>query len=235
MRKKRWVFALLTLAVMNAWGQKILLQPDSEGVYQNWSGIKVARLVKASPVTLREDPRLNGLKHVCSLIVVVGLDGIPKSIEVAGKTKTALDDAAIAAVRQSQFEAGTLNGAPVATRILVWVPFAFGTGLPVYPESGSGAKNFKQPVVVHAPEIEISDEARREGVARREGLFGTAVIQMLVNEEGLATHMRLALPAGHGMDEKAMEAVGKCRFRPATLDGVPVPAFFSVEVHFRVG
>jgi len=220
---------LLTLAVMSAWGQKIALQPDSEGVYQNWSGIKVARLVKAAPVTLREDPRLNGLKHVCSLIVVVGQDGIPKSIEVAGKTKTALDEGAIAAVRQSQFEAGTLNGAPVATRILVWVPFAFGTGLPVYPESGGSAKNFKQPVAVNAPEIEISDEARRAG------LFGFAVIQMLVTEEGIATHMRLALPVGHGMDEKAMEAVGKIRFRPATLDGVPVPALFSVEVRFRVG
>jgi protein TonB len=37
-----------------------------------------------------------------------------------------------------------------------------------------------------------------------------------------------------GLDQKAMEAVSKWRFRPATKDGKPVPVMVNVEVHFRL-
>ena len=45
---------------------------------------------------------------------------------------------------------------------------------------------------------------------------------------------RLQRSAGMGLDEKALEAVNKWRFEPATLDGHPVAVQVSVEVSFRL-
>jgi TonB family protein len=91
----------------------------------------------------------------------------------------------------------------------------------------SGVKNLTNPIPVFTPEAEFSEEARRKHFA------GVVLIQMLVTEEGLPTHLRVAVPAGKGLDEKALEAVGKYRFKPATLEGVPVPVVLTVEVNFR--
>jgi periplasmic protein TonB len=37
-----------------------------------------------------------------------------------------------------------------------------------------------------------------------------------------------------GLDEKAMEAVGRWRFKPATLNGQPVATRIMVEVDFHL-
>jgi protein TonB len=39
---------------------------------------------------------------------------------------------------------------------------------------------------------------------------------------------------GMGLDEKAVEAVSRWRFRPATLNGQPVATKIAVEVDFRL-
>jgi len=36
------------------------------------------------------------------------------------------------------------------------------------------------------------------------------------------------------LDEKAMEAVRRYRFKPAMNDGKPVPVMITVEVNFRL-
>jgi len=39
---------------------------------------------------------------------------------------------------------------------------------------------------------------------------------------------------GLGLDEKAIEAVLKWRFRPGQLNGKPVPVQATIEVNFRL-
>jgi TonB family protein len=46
--------------------------------------------------------------------------------------------------------------------------------------------------------------------------------------------MRVIQSLGLGLDEKAMEAVRKWRFRPGNKNGKPVTVVATVEVSFRL-
>jgi TonB family protein len=226
MKMNAWMLALLAFGALGALAQSVIPQPDADGVYPGWGGVKPSTLVHAVPAAVPED--LAAIRHVCALRVVIAADGTPQGIELVNKDVSPLDNAAIAAVRRSQYQAGSFRGNPVATRLSVWVPF-FGKDHPALPVAGAvgGVKNLTNPIPVFTPEAEFSEEARRKHVA------GVVMIQMLVTEEGLPTHLRVAAHAGNGLDEKALEAVGKYRFRPASLEGVPVPVVMTVEVNFR--
>ena len=47
-------------------------------------------------------------------------------------------------------------------------------------------------------------------------------------------HIRVVRPLGMGLDEKAVEAVGKWKFKPGQKDGHPVAVMANVEVNFRL-
>lgn len=229
MGKTIYIVAVVATAIMNAWGQSGTPQPDMDGVYPSWGEVKSAKLVHAVAAEVVPDVRLKGLRHICTLRVVVGPDANPKSIEVLNKTKTPFDDAAISAVRKSQFVAGNLNGAPVTTQLLVRIPFYFGTNRPALPQSGSSGneKNWRPPIPIFAAESEFQEDERRAGFS------GVVVFQVLVTEEGLPTRVQLVTPLANGLDKKAVDAVSKYRFRPATLDGIPVPSTMTIEMARR--
>lgn len=85
------------------------------------------------------------------------------------------------------------------------------------------------PVPLNSVEAEFSDEARR---AKYQGV---CLIQMIVDAHGNPQNPRVIRPLGMGLDEKALEAVRKYRFKPAMKDGkTPVPVMITVEVNFRL-
>lgn len=60
------------------------------------------------------------------------------------------------------------------------------------------------------------------------------LIHTLVSEEGLPTDLHVVQPLGYGLNEKAIEAVGRYRFSPAILGGVPVPMTLDVRVDYTI-
>lgn len=85
------------------------------------------------------------------------------------------------------------------------------------------------PQPLNSVEAEFSDEARR---AKYQGV---CLIQMIVDAQGNPQNPRVVRPLGMGLDEKALEAVRKYRFKPAMKDGkTPVPVMITVEVNFRL-
>lgn len=85
------------------------------------------------------------------------------------------------------------------------------------------------PVPLNTVEAKYSQEARR---AKYEGV---CVIQMIVDTHGDPQDPRVIHGLKYGLDEKALEAVRKYRFRPAMKDGrTPVPVIITVDVNFKL-
>jgi len=84
------------------------------------------------------------------------------------------------------------------------------------------------PVPIYQPEPEYSEEARK---AKWQG---SVLLSLIVDESGKAVNIKVARSLGLGLDEKAIQAVEKWRFKPGMKDGKAVPVIASVEVNFRL-
>jgi len=63
---------------------------------------------------------------------------------------------------------------------------------------------------------------------------GVVVLLLVVGKDGRTYDIHVGQSLGMGLDEKAIEAVGRWRFRPATLNGKPVATQIAVEVDFHL-
>ncbi len=84
------------------------------------------------------------------------------------------------------------------------------------------------PSLIYKVEPEYSEEARK---AKHQG---TVVLDVVVDDKGMPQNVRVIRAIGLGLDEKAIEAVSKWRFKPGLKDGRPVAVRASIEVNFRL-
>jgi periplasmic protein TonB len=84
------------------------------------------------------------------------------------------------------------------------------------------------PALLYKVEPEYSEEARKAKFQ------GTVLLYVEVDPSGRATNIRVERSLGLGLDEKAIEAVRKWRFRPGQKDGKPVTVVATIEVNFRL-
>jgi periplasmic protein TonB len=111
-----------------------------------------------------------------------------------------------------------------------------GNGGGVGPGSGGGfggdvfraGNGVSQPSLISKVEPEYSEEARK---AKHQG---TVRLTIIVDEKGNAVNPKVVTSLGLGLDEKAIEAVLKWKFKPGVKDGKPVKVMATVEVNFRL-
>jgi TonB family protein len=84
------------------------------------------------------------------------------------------------------------------------------------------------PELIYAVDAEFSDEARRAKFQ------GVCVVSLVVDAKGNPQRVEVVRHLGMGLDQKAVAAVKQYRFKPATLQGRPVPVEVNVEVNFRI-
>ncbi len=84
------------------------------------------------------------------------------------------------------------------------------------------------PILINKVEPEYSEEARKAKYS------GTVLLSIVVDANGLPRDIHVIRPLGLGLDEKAIEAVMKWRFRPGLKGGHPVATQAQVEVNFRL-
>jgi len=85
-----------------------------------------------------------------------------------------------------------------------------------------------QPTLLFKVEPEYSEEARKAKYQ------GTVVLYVEVDPTGKARNLRVVRSLGLGLDEKAIEAVNKWKFKPGLKDGKPVTVAATIEVNFRL-
>jgi TonB family protein len=108
-----------------------------------------------------------------------------------------------------------------------------GQGGGVGPGEGGGGifavtGSVTNPVILFQPEPEYSTEARQAM------LQGTVVLEVVVDASGRTRNIKLLRSLGLGLDEEAIKAVEKWRFRPATKDGKPVAVIINAYVGFHL-
>lgn len=86
----------------------------------------------------------------------------------------------------------------------------------------------KPPKAISFPDPEYTKEARK---AKR---HGTVILWMVVGADGVPRDIKVARSLDAGLDQKAIEAVRKWRFQPATKDGAPVAVQINVEIDFKL-
>ena len=85
-----------------------------------------------------------------------------------------------------------------------------------------------QPVLLWKIEPEYTDEARRAKIQ------GTVVLHIEVDTRGQAQNITVRQSLGLGLDERAIEAVRRWRFRPGYRNGKPWATAAMVQVNFRL-
>ena len=71
--------------------------------------------------------------------------------------------------------------------------------------------------------------------ARLRGETGTVGLELAIGADGRVLNVAVTRPSGSAaLDEAARRAALAWRFRPATLDGQPVPGTIRTSVHFRL-
>ncbi|MEP6961244.1 MAG: energy transducer TonB [Acidobacteriota bacterium] len=138
----------------------------------------------------------------------------------------------------SSVNVGVANGVlgPFSTGTGVGGGIGPGNGVGVGPGSGGGIGGgvFKigggvsAPVPISKPEPEYSEEARK---AKHQG---EVLLSVIVDEKGIPQKVIVTRKLGLGLDEKAIEAVMKWRFKPGMKDGKPVAVQATIAVTFHL-
>lgn len=81
--------------------------------------------------------------------------------------------------------------------------------------------------------LSTADPAYPEA-ARHDRIEGTVTLLLIVDQQGRPCTIYVVRSAGSGLDEKAIEAIQKWRFQPATFQGNPVAAAINVQINFKL-
>jgi TonB family protein len=84
------------------------------------------------------------------------------------------------------------------------------------------------------PHVLNSIDPSSNEYAQQYGIAGMELLRTVVDATGVPRQMAIARPIGFGLDEKAVDAIKNSRFRPATLNGQPVPVVVDLVVTFRI-
>jgi TonB family protein len=99
---------------------------------------------------------------------------------------------------------------------------------------GVGGGVFKMGGGVTAPTVLYKVEPEYSEEARKAKYQGTVELVIEVDTTGKPRNLKVVRSLGLGLDEKAIEAVEKWKFRPGYKDGHPVVVQAYVEVNFRL-
>jgi protein TonB len=111
-----------------------------------------------------------------------------------------------------------------------------GTGSGIGPGSGGGTGGgpYRAGTGITAPGLirEVKPDYTEE--ARRRGVEGDVVLEIVVRSNGSVGDVKVLQGLGGGLDQRAVDAVRQWRFSPARRYGTPVDVLVEVAVEFKL-
>ena len=87
---------------------------------------------------------------------------------------------------------------------------------------------------IERPILKHKEEPAYDKAALQDQIQGSVLLGVVIDQQGRPRNIEVISPLGHGLDEKAIEAVSRWRFKPAMKEGQPVRVRASIEVSFRI-
>ena len=109
-----------------------------------------------------------------------------------------------------------------------------GAPLPANDQTGPGGSLYKAGTGVRPPVVLRKVEPEYTEAARSARLEGRVILYAEVWPDGAAHNFKVVRSLDPGLDQKAIKAVSKWKFRPGMKNGVPVKVAATFEVNFRM-
>jgi TonB family protein len=111
-----------------------------------------------------------------------------------------------------------------------------GSGAGIGPGTGGGIGGgpYRPGSGITPPRLLREVKADYTEEARRRGLTGEVVLEIVVRRDGSVGDVKLLQGLGSGLDDRAIQAVRQWRFAPADRLGVAVDVIVEVGVEFRL-
>ena len=100
--------------------------------------------------------------------------------------------------------------------------------VPTSPNVYQVGRGVSAPVLISKVDPEYTEEARAAKYN------GDVVLYVEIGTDGMAYNLKVIRSLGLGLDEKAIEAVKKWKFKPGMLNGQPVRVAATIQVNFRL-
>jgi TonB family protein len=184
-----------------------------------------------------EQARLAAVQGTVVVYAEITKDGSPENMRILRSLGFGLDEEAIKAVQQWQFEPDPEDEKP--SRVATYVPVRFRLDRQIYGAQlpGEGSNEIYQiaeggitvPRVLSRAAPLYTEEAR---TAKREG---TVVLFAEISSAGTVENAVVLHKLGKGLDESAVHAIKQWKFAPALKDGRPVAVMITIEMNFSLG
>ena len=122
--------------------------------------------------------------------------------------------------------AGTGSGAGVGA--------GTGSGIGAGSGGGEGGGPYRPGAGIDPPSLEREVKALYTDEARRQGIEGDVVLEIVVRRDGSVGDVRVRRSLDRGLDQRAIDAVRQWRFSPAHRHGVAVDVIVEVAVAFKL-
>jgi len=109
-----------------------------------------------------------------------------------------------------------------------------GTGVGEGSGGGTGGGPYRPGSGIEPPRLLKEVRADYTEEARRQGLKGEVVLEIVVRRDGSVGDVHILQGLGGGLNNQSMEAVRQWRFSPAQRHGVPVDVIVEVSVEFKL-
>ncbi len=209
------------------------------GPYKIGGNVSAPVVIHFAEAQFSDYARQNGICGTNLIELTVDANGNPQDLHVLKSLEPSLDAKAIEAVSQYRFKPAMKNGTtPVPVKITVEIDFRLYKSLgspgcsPQYPapapvQVSAGGRTSPAVLISHV-QPKYTHDARKKRIA------GTCTIQLTIDAKGVPQNLHVVHSLDPGLDNKAVEAVERWRYRPATKDGVPIPEESTVNVEFKL-